>query len=256
MLPFVEQPVLQIGDWQLETFHALVVAGTFVGYRVAVRRAAGARLARADASSVILQTIAGGFIGSHLFESFFYQPEALRNDPLQLLRIWSGMSSFGGILGGVATGYLAMRRRALPPAARLRLVDAIAFAFPFAWLFGRAGCALAHDHLGISSVHALAVETPSGPRFDLGLLELLATLPIAAAFALLRRRELPAGFFLAAFLALYGPLRFGLDLLRTGDARYFGWTPAQYLSVVAACVGIWLLVVLLAGPARRVGCDV
>jgi len=37
-------------------------------------------------------------------------------------------------------------------------------------------------------------------------------------------------------------VRFWLDSLRVFDARYLGWTPAQYLSLVAAFAGAGFLV--------------
>jgi phosphatidylglycerol:prolipoprotein diacylglycerol transferase len=151
------------------------------------------------------------------------------------------MSSFGGMRGGVAGSVVVMRRRGMSADAVWRFVDLVAFAFPFAWLFGRAGCALRHDHIGIASEHWLAVSFPGGARFDLGLLELLATLPIAGLFAVLGRRDRPAPFYTGLFFVLYGPLRFGLDALRVGDARYLGWTPAQALCVAAALAGAGLL---------------
>ena len=247
MVPYFEQPILRIGSVDLQTFHLLVVLGAAVGYRVAVRRAVHTGLARGDAAHAVAWAIAWGFVGSHLFEVIAYHPALLTRDPVELLRVWGGMSSFGGILGGLLAAFVVMRHRAMTPESMARLVDAVAFAFPFAWIFGRTGCALAHDHPGIPTTHWLAVRFPGGPRFDLGLLELLCTLGIAALFAALARRERPTGFFVGLFFALYGPLRFALDMLRTDDARYFGWTPAQYLSLVGAVVGLCVL----AGLARR-----
>jgi phosphatidylglycerol:prolipoprotein diacylglycerol transferase len=85
------------------------------------------------------------------------------------------------------------------------------------------------------------VRFPDGPHFDLGLLELLYTIALAALFLVLDRRPRPTGFFVGLFFACYGPVRFALDALRTGDLRYFGWTPGQYASVAAALFGICLL---------------
>jgi phosphatidylglycerol:prolipoprotein diacylglycerol transferase len=151
------------------------------------------------------------------------------------------MSSFGGLLGGIAGALFVAWRGKLSKAQLLQFFDMMAFVFPFAWIFGRLGCALAHDHIGIPSTSALAVRFPEGPRFDLGLLELFATIAIAALFALLDRRPRPTGLYLGLFFALYGPVRFALDVLRTGDERYLGWTPGQYASIAACLSGIWLL---------------
>jgi phosphatidylglycerol:prolipoprotein diacylglycerol transferase len=85
------------------------------------------------------------------------------------------------------------------------------------------------------------VRFPDGPHFDLGLLELLYTIVLAALFLLLDRRPRPTGFFVGLFFTLYGPVRFALDTLRTGDERYLGWTPGQYASVAAALLGVTLL---------------
>ena len=42
-------------------------------------------------------------------------------------------------------------------------------------------------------------------------------------------------------------MRFGLDALRVGEARYLGWTPGQYGSVAATLFGAAVLV----GVVRR-----
>jgi len=89
------------------------------------------------------------------------------------------------------------------------------------------------------------VRFPDGSRFDVGLLEWLLMLVLAGTFALLDRRRWPRGLFPGLFLTLYGPARFALDFLRIGDARYFGWTPAQYIALLATVAGVALLVAIL-----------
>jgi phosphatidylglycerol:prolipoprotein diacylglycerol transferase len=138
-----------------------------------------------------------------------------------------------------------MQQRGMAAREQLRFVDCLIYALPFTLAVGRVGCALLHDHPGASSEHWLAVAFPDGPRFDLGLLEALYAAALAAVFALLGRRSWPDGFFIGLFFAAYGPARFALDSLRVSEARYFGWTPGQYLSLLAAGVGVWTLFVAL-----------
>jgi phosphatidylglycerol:prolipoprotein diacylglycerol transferase len=182
-----------------------------------------------------------------------YQPRTLLTNPLVLLQPWGRMSSFGGLLGGIGGGWWMIRRKKLSRAQVLHFFDIVAFAFPFSWICGRTGCALSHDHLGVASTSFLAVAFPEGGRFDLGLLELPYTIAIAILFLLLDRRPRPTGFFLGLFFALYGPVRFAMDMLRDGDARYLGWTPGQYASAVATVFGMAMLTSLLwnrrAGPS-------
>lgn len=245
MVPYVPEPVLTLGPVSISAYAILVCIAIVVGMELVVRRAPRCGITRESASSLVGWTILWGFVGAHVFEVLAYQPQLLREDPLEILRIWTRWSSFGGIVTGIVAALVVMRRRGMSSLERLRFLDLVAFAFPFAWLFGRAGCALRHDHLGVGSVHWLAVSFPDGARFDLGLLELLYTLPVAALFAWLGRRERPAGFFVGLFFVLYGPMRFFLDTLRTGDARYLGWTPAQYLCLLTTLGGSALLVAAL-----------
>jgi phosphatidylglycerol:prolipoprotein diacylglycerol transferase len=251
MLPYVEIPPLELGPITIEAFSVLVCAAVIVGFEIVVRRAERFGLDAELTATIVAWTIFWGFVGSHVFDVLAYEPALAWEHPLELLKIWSSMSSFGGMCGGMLGGWLLMRRRGMSAEEQLGFVDLVGFAFPFAWIFGRAGCALAHDHVGIPSSSWLAVRFPEGSRFDLGLLEFLYTLAIAALFAVLGRRRWPHPFFLGLFLFLYGPVRFYLDTLRAYDARYLGWTPGQYLAVVATLAGATLLAVAFRrAPAR------
>jgi len=242
MFPYVEQPVIHLGRFEIAAFQVLVCASVVVGHEVVVRRARRLRFDPDLASSLVAWAIFFGFVGSHLFDVVLYRPAELRENPLVLFQVWGSMSSFGGILGGLAGGWWLARSRGLSGRQILAFLDILGFAFPFGWIFGRAGCALAHDHIGIASTSWLAVRFPEGPRFDLGLLEFCYTIAIAGLFLLLDRRPRPTGFFVGLFFILYGPVRFAFDALRTGDERYLGWTPGQYGSLVALLFGLGLLI--------------
>ena len=168
-----------------------------------------------------------------------------------LLEFWSSLSSFGGMVGGLVGIYLVMRFKHMRGADMLRFFDLLIYALPFTLAVGRLGCALKHDHPGVSSAHWLAVQFPDGPRFDLGLLEFLYVGTIAAIFAVLGRRHRPAGFYIGLFFALYGPVRFAMDTLRVSEVRYHGWTPGQYLSIVATLLGIGVLASVLQSARRQ-----
>lgn len=244
MIPYVAQPALRLGSYTIYAFGVLVCLAVVVGFEMVVRRAPRAGLDPTEAARLLLWTLGAGLVGSHVFDVVVYRPQLVTAHPLEVVKLWGSMSSVGGIMGGLVGAAVVMRWRGLPRAARAGFLDSLAFAFPFAQLFGRAGCALAHDHLGIASTHWLAVRFPDGSRFDVGLLEWLAMVLIAGSFALLDRRRWPSGFFLGLFLALYGPVRFGLDTLRIGESRYGGWTPAQYVALLATGAGVALLVSL------------
>lgn len=245
MLPYIEQPVLDLGFRRIEAFPILTALAIIVQFQIVMRRAPRFGIDRRTTSTLLAWAILLGLVGAHVFDVVAYRPEQLRTQPLELFRFWGGLSSFGGMLGGLAGVYVVMRAKRLSAAEMLRFVDCLIFALPFTLAIGRLGCALKHDHPGLASTHWLAVNFPDVPRFDLGVLEFFYVALLAALFVLLDRRRWPDGFFVGLFFALYGPVRFGLDSLRITEARYWGWTPGQYLSVLGAVAGIGLLVVVL-----------
>src|SRR4029079_2229151 len=98
------------------------------------------------------------------------------HDPLALFKLWEGLSSFGGFTGAAIGAFLWKWRYRVPA---LPYADAVASAFPLGWVFGRSGCSVAHDHPGIHSDAWFAVRYPEGARFDLGLYEMVLTIPLA-----------------------------------------------------------------------------
>ena len=259
MIPYLEQPTLQLGPLTIHAFGVSVAAALWLGLLLVERRVARLGLDGGLSRRLGGWMLAGGLLGAHLFSVLLYFPHELPGDPWLLLRVWEDVSSFGGMLGGLAgaLAFFALRARHATPSARLAHLDAIAFAFPAALAVGRFGCALAHDHPGSVTTFPLAVSLESGAALDyvggvyraaglalpdaaptmgfhdLGLSELLfLTLVVVPLFRLWDRRERPAGFFLVAFAALYLPVRFALDLLRVADARYLGLTPAQWVAAI------------------------
>jgi len=186
-------------------------------------------------------TGASGFIGAHLVDRLIYKlPETLA-DPWSLPKFWSGLSSFGGFAGAVVAAVWFFHKNPLLP--RWRLLDAVAYGFPFGWIFGRLGCTLAFDHPGAPTTFFLGERYRDGlVRHNLGLEEALYTILIAALFHRLGKQgRRPSGYFVAMLAIVYAPVRFLLDFLRSDDVRYLGLTPAQYGALAVVVVGFLLL---------------
>ena len=220
---------------------AAIIGGVAVYDRVAAR---GGDIDRKTARTLPEVLLLGGFVGAHLVHVLFYHPELLRADPWVLLKVWAGISSIGGFAGAALAGAWLLRRRGQPV---LPYADRVVVALTVGWIFGRLGCASAHDHPGHRTEFWLAVAFPDGARHDLGLYELLYALVVLLPLMLAITRRpwrtgLPTGWWLAA----YGGARFGLDFLRAADrpfvdARYGGLTPAQYGALVMLTAGVLLL---------------
>ncbi len=266
LIPYVQIPEIvlvpsgALDGWpgdpvSLKPFGMLVATGVYVGAYLTIRQARRVGLEEKMMTSLIMWVVGVGFLLAHVLEVLMYRPDRVLEDPLLLVRLWEGLSSFGGFVGGLVGAVIwshRTRERLLPYA------DVIASSFPVAWVFGRSGCSVAHDHPGLVSNAWFAVRFPldfpghavpwsAGEvgRYDLGLYEMVLTIPLAAAFLVLRRNPRPWGFYLAVMILYYAPLRFALDFLRVRDARYLSLTPAQWLSVALLGLGIWLFFVCM-----------
>ncbi len=231
----------------IKPFGFLVASGVIIASQLTIRRARRIGLDERVMSSFIAWVVGVGFVGGHVFDELFYYPERVLQDPWSLLRLWDGLSSFGGFLGaliGLSIWRARYRVRVMPYA------DNVMSMLPIGWAFGRLGCSTVHDHPGLLSDSWLAVRYPTGGRFDLGLLELLITIPLALAFWSLAKRPRPWGFFAGLACTIYAPLRFALDFLRERepggvqgaiDPRYFQLTPAQWGCFGLLGLGLYVL---------------
>ncbi len=243
-LPYITIPDLQLGPLPLHPFGMLVATGVIVGSSLALRRAPRAGLDRRKMESLISWVLVAGFVLSHMLDEVMYRPAEVLANPLQLLMIPKGISSFGGFIGatvGALLWKLKTKERILPH------LEQIAAVFPISWIFGRAGCSVAHDHIGRVTTSFFGVDFPHGRRFDLGLLEMLLTIPLAAVILWYARKPRPTGAIIGLLAMLYAPIRFPLDALRAtdivgADARYFGFTPGQWLSIGLFVFGVAMLV--------------
>lgn len=276
MVPYFPQPRYHLfGPVTIHAFGVLVAAAVITGWKLVVSRCRRKGLDAATCEDLLIYVFFTGFVVAHVYSVVAYFPHEAWKHPVLLLKMWENISSFGGIAGGVLGLWIFFRYkgRRVPAAARLGYLDAVAFAFPFAWAVGRLGCTVAHDHPGVVTSFPLAVSLKSAEArayitsvyqgagrlaelppaaalrnlgfHDLGWYEFLYTLlVIVPVILLLDRRPRPTGFFAAVFPLLYVPVRFFLDFLRLSDVRYYGLTPGQYAAAAVFLVAAAWAVVL------------
>jgi phosphatidylglycerol:prolipoprotein diacylglycerol transferase len=231
---------------QFNVWSFAVPAAVASGYWLSVRRVREAQLDVASFRVVTQWAIAIGLVVSHMVEILLYRRDRLATEGfLALVKVWDGMSSYGGFFGAVAVlafYYGVIKRRRWWGEA-----DALVQGLMLAWVFGRLGCTVSGDHPGPRTDFFLAYPYPDGGRHNNGLYEMLFTLLVLLpANWLLRRMRPPVGTYLAIDCLIYGAGRFALDFLRAtdrpdSDPRYLGLTLGHYCSAAVFAFGVWVL---------------
>ncbi len=227
VLPYSDLPAISFGDLRVYPFGILVVLGIVTGMGIVITRAPRSNLDRNIAFRLCATAVLCGLAGSYLLRIVLFSG--------------GGIYSFGGLVTGLAAAAWYLRRTDLGGASSWDYIDLIAFAFPFAWAFGRAACSVSHDHPGVHSSNWLAVQFPGGPRYDLGLLEFFFTLLLIALFLWLDRRPRPGGYYCGLFLVLYGPFRFLLDGLHEPGVPHLLLTPDRWFGLLSTVAGFAIL---------------
>jgi phosphatidylglycerol:prolipoprotein diacylglycerol transferase len=241
MIPYFVIPPLQVGPIAVQSFGILAAAGVWLASTLLVRGAGRRGLDELPLRDFSVWAVVAGVIGGHLVHLLFYHPEELRQGGvLQLVKVWDGLSSTGGVLGGIIAATIFFGARRIPFS---RYSDVFALAIAPGWAVARLGCFSVHDHPGRLTSFALAVAFPDGPRHDLGFYDALVLFALSGLLYFLEHRRTLQGRLLALLAVGYGTARFFLDFLRAtdvpySDARYLGLTPAQYAAFALVAYGI------------------
>ncbi|HEY4729942.1 MAG TPA: prolipoprotein diacylglyceryl transferase [Myxococcales bacterium] len=241
MIPYFVIPPLRIGPLAVQPFGILAAAGVWLASALLVRGARRRGLDEGPLRDFSVWAVVAGVIGGHLVHLLFYHPEELRQGgALQILRVWDGLSSTGGVLGGILAAAIFFRARRIPFS---RYSDVFALAVAPGWAVARLGCFSVHDHPGRLTSFALAVAFPDGARHDLGFYDALVLFALTGLLYALEHRGALQGKLLPALAVGYGTARFFLDFLRAtdlpySDARYYGLTPAQYAAIALIVYGV------------------
>ena len=273
LIPWFETPIFQIplGDMvlPLHGFGILVALGFVFGGRAAVGRADRLGMDGEAINRLITWLVVGTFVGGHVGYGLMYKPDEYLSNPVEFLKVWQGLSSFGGFVVCVPLSIWFFRREKL---AVWPYLDCLAYGMALGWFLGRMGCFVAHDHPGAAADNfflgvyctpvaghmidlpnwmvdraTATLNLPWGPCaadptiqavHDTGLYEALWSLMMFGVLWLMDRRAWKPGALVLTLGLAYGPVRFAMDFLRpeSSDPLYFGFTPGQYWAAVFTVV--------------------
>lgn len=301
MIPYIHVSDFPLGPIPLHPFGLLVAIGVLIGTWITTWRAKRIGYDVDLLNSFITWMLVAGFIGGHVLDEIFYHPDEIAKNPLSLLYLWAGLSSFGGFVGALIGIILWKYFEWLPPGEKgegkqvigrlwrrphtlplLPFADIVLSVFPIAWIFGRGGCSIVHDHPGAkapigsllavqygpgpkteygpvvaSGEHLIEIIHGNAPRWDLGLLEWMFTVVLSIVLVTTWRKKVPTGTYIAAVALTYAPVRFVMDFLRISategkeaDIRYGQLTFAQYMCIALFTFGVAIVLLIRRNQAR------
>lgn len=264
--PDIDPVLLQIGPIAIRWYALAYVAGFILGWRYAVRLvrqtglwgAAGPPATEAQVDDLMLWVTLGVIIGGRLGHVFFYTPEIIWTDPVEILKTWHGGMSFHGGALGVAIAIVGFS--AVNKINMLRLADLVAPAVPFGLFFGRIANFINGELWGRPTTLPWGVVFPgAGPlarhpsqlyeAMLEGVVLFLVLLWATHKAGWLQRRGAVTGLFLIG----YGAFRIFVETLREPDSYMplfpFGLTMGMILSAPMVVVGVVLIALAFRTPA-------
>ena len=199
-----------------------------------------------------------GILGARLYYVIFNFQEYIK-DPIEIIKIWNGgLAIHGGLLAGVLTCYLYCKRYNVRP---LRMCDIVAVPVLLGQSIGRWGNFFNQEAHGAATTHAklqgLLAPQPviNGMQID-GVyyfptfwFESIVCLIAFIVLCIIRRgKYTKVGSMTAAYLMIYGVLRFFIEMQRTDALMIAGFRMAQIVSVIMFIVGLVLMMYISRKP--------
>ena len=234
-------PVLfRIGSFEVTTFGAMVAVGALAGLWLFKRELLRRGLPAAAADTAIIGLF-GGLVGAKLFYVVEFAGEASIGS---LLFSRGGLSWYGGLIGGVGSGLVAIVRGGWPVVA---VLSAATPALALGHFFGRIGCFLVGDDYGRPTTLPWGVAFPQGlPPTDVPVhpTQLYEAAFLAVLTWLLlrwRRQGMADAMVLGRYLVLAAGARFLIEFLRINTRVLGPLTVAQILTLLLMLAGIGIL---------------
>ena len=236
------------GPIEIQYFGICVALAVLVGAHFVSRHAKHIGLNPVVTQDALTWMLLSAFFGAHLFDVLVYEPHKILKDPWVLIKFWDGIASTGGYLGAFIglSAYIWKKRKLITSYAGY--FDAMTMGLVVGWVFGRLGCTLVRDHLGIQTdFFAAFMDASNTPRHNLALYEMMFSISFIPLFFWIAKKSPPKGLLTGLYLFLYGVIRFPLDFLRleTTDPRYAGLTGGQYIVLVMGLGGLVFLLMTL-----------
>ena len=137
-----------IPSMRLPAWYGIMWAlGFYVGYRIMDKMLKFEKAPEGWMDKVLIYTLVGGILGARFGHIFFYDWDAYKDSPLDMLKIWEGgLASHGGAIGIIIAAYLLSRF--VTKKSILWVLDRLVVPTAFAGFLIRMGNLFNHEIVG------------------------------------------------------------------------------------------------------------
>lgn len=231
--------------FKIEKFYVFNVWGLFfglaffIGLLLLVKFAKKNKLEISQIYDLSFFTLIGALFLSRLTYVLQFPKNLLKN-PLIFFKIWQGgLTSWGGILGGIIFGFLYLKLKKIEHKKILNLISLI---LPISFAIGRIGCFLIKDHKGAETNLPFGIMWNDGIiRHPVALYLILGNLIIFFVLFFLKNKIKIYNNLFLIWAILYSIMRFLLDFTRVkkdifADPSFMNLTYAQWIYGIVSIV--------------------
>ena len=240
----MREVIVRIGSFTVYGYGLMIAIGIVLAFWVAMYREKKDQIGNDQVFSLGMWCLVGGWASAKLLFLITELPSLIA-DPKQFLETLSnGFVVYGGLIGGILTGWLFCRIKKL---SFLKYFDLVMPSIALAQAFGRIGCFLAGCCYGKETAGAFHVIFPADCRFAPGGVPLIPTQLLSSAgdflnfFVLLfcAKKTKADGQVGGFYLIFYSIGRFIIEFFRDDPRGAVGvLSTSQFIAVFMLIAGI------------------
>lgn len=234
--------ICTIGPFSVYSYGFMLVVAFSVCSWLACQQAKRQNINPEIIFNLLFEVFIFGVIGARIFYvmeniSYYFK------NPLEIIMLqYGGLSWFGGLISGVISGAIYLRKK------RLEIYKTLDLVIPYVALgqaFGRIGCLLNGCCFGKASAHGIYFEAHKLTLLPVQIYSSIMLFIIFIVLRLMQNKARLAGQIFFLYLLLYSIKRFFIEFLRADNpVIFFGLTLFQVLSILIFCASLIKIILI------------
>lgn len=242
--------ICTIGQFSVYSYGLMLVIAFSLSSWLACQEAKKRQINSELIFNFLFTVFISGVIGARIFYVIENIGYYFKN-PLEIIMLqYGGLSWFGGLIMGVVSGIIYLRKEKL---GIYTILDLVAPFIALGQVLGRIGCLLNGCCFGKVSFYGIYFEVHKLILLPTQIYSAVILLVIFIILRLLQNKPRPAGIIFFTYLFLYSIKRFFIEFWRSDNpVIFFGLTLFQILSILIFCVSLVKIILIVRPYGSRV----